>query len=119
MTSLGQHTSDVWCRYAQHPAASGTSHDRIEDIFTSLTRLRAFDLLSAHRSGITQPPWDESGSDAFLPPATSRGGENEAEPIAEATMGPLLVWAMGMVDGFAEDTLADHAETERLTCGCP
>ncbi|MFC7585576.1 hypothetical protein ACFQYP_18890 [Nonomuraea antimicrobica] len=42
------------------------------------------------------------------------GGENTTEPLAAETMGPLLVWAMRMVDDFADDILAAWAETQRL-----
>ncbi|MFJ9085738.1 integrase [Streptomyces sp. NPDC102384] len=114
LCSLALVTREVWCAYGQHLIDRDTSRDRIEDIFISLTRLWAFDLLSAHPSGISRPPWDKAGMDEFLPPARSRGGENETEPIAEATMAPLLVWATRMVEDFADDILAAHAETERL-----
>lgn len=41
-------------------------------------------------------------------------GENVAEPITPATMGPLLVWALRFVELFAPDILAAHAERRRL-----
>jgi hypothetical protein len=59
--------------------------------------------------------WEDAGVDDYLPAATTLGGENETEPVAEATMGPLLVWAMHVVDDLAEDILAAWAERQRLT----
>jgi hypothetical protein len=82
----------------------------------AVTRLWAFDELSASPAGIGRPPWDELGVDDYLPAATSSsGGENTTEPLAVETMGPLLVWAMRMVDDFADDILAAWAEARRLT----
>jgi hypothetical protein len=54
----------------------------------------------AHPAGIGRPPWDVSGVDDYLPAATSTGGENATEPLAEQTMGPLIIWAMRVVDDF-------------------
>ena len=33
-------------------------------------------------------------------------GENSIEPITPETMGPLLIWALRVVDDFADDILA-------------
>ncbi|MGP3921507.1 hypothetical protein [Nonomuraea sp. 10N515B] len=91
----------------------GRSHTRT--ILSAVTRLWAFDELSARPAGIGRPPWDGLGADDYLPAATSSsGGENTTEPVAAETMGPLLVWAMRMVDDFAEDILAAWAERQRL-----
>ena len=50
-------------------------------------------------NGMGRPPWDEIGADDYLPAATTTGGgENSTEPIAEQTMGPLLIWAMRVVE---------------------
>ena len=50
----------------------------------------AFDQLSARPNGIERPPWEELGIDDYLPAATTAGGENATEPLAEQTIGPLL-----------------------------
>jgi integrase len=81
----------------------------------SLTRLWAFDQLSAHPNGIGRPPWEELGVDDYLPAGSSAGGgENATEPIAEQTMGPLLIWAMRMVEDLSGDILAAWADRQRL-----
>ncbi len=80
-----------------------------------MTRLWAFDQLSARPNGIGRPPWQDAGIDDYLPAATTLGGENETEPLAEQTMGHLLVWAMRVVDDLAEDILAARTERQRLT----
>jgi hypothetical protein len=54
------------------------------------------------------------GVDDYLPAASSSGGENQTEPVAEQVMGPLLVWAMRMVDDFSDDILRAWAEGQRL-----
>lgn len=80
---------------------------------TGLTRLWALDQQSADPVGLGRPPWDEDGLDDYVP-AAGPGGENATEPISEATMGPLLVWAMRLVDDYSDDILAAWAERQRM-----
>lgn len=113
--TLAACSTEVLHDYGLHLRDTASSRDRAQDILTSLTRLWAYDQLSVQPIGIGRPPWDQLGADDYLPAATSTsGGENEAEPLAEQTMGPLLVWAMRMVDDFADDILGAWAETRRL-----
>lgn len=81
---------------------------------TAVTRLWAYDELSARPTGMARPPWDEFGADDYLPAATSYGGENEREPLAEETMGPLPVWAIRVIEDLADDILAAWAQARRL-----
>ena len=85
-------------------------------ILLSLTRLWAFDQLSARPSGIGRPPWEELGLEGYLPAAAAAGGggENTTEPVAVQTMGPLLIWAMRMVEDLSGDIFAAQAERQRL-----
>ncbi|GAA1415453.1 hypothetical protein GCM10009601_05150 [Streptomyces thermospinosisporus] len=115
LTSLAQCTTAVWTAYDQHLLAAGSSRERVLEILGTLTRLWAFDQLSARPTGVSRPPWDELGADDYLPAVSSAGsGENASEPLAEETMGPLLVWALRMVDDLADDILAGHTDTKRL-----
>lgn len=82
---------------------------------TALTRLWAFDQLTAQSVGIARPPWDEDGFDDYLPAAGGGGGENKREALAEETMGPLLIWAIRVVEDLADDILAAYDEFRRLT----
>jgi len=101
--------------YGQHVLGARHSRSRTFQILMSLTRLWAFDQLSGRPNGIGRPPWDELGVDSYLPSeASSHGGENATEPIAEQTMGPLLIWAMRMVDDLSGGILAAWAERQRL-----
>ncbi|MFI0424042.1 hypothetical protein [Spongiactinospora sp. 9N601] len=101
--------------YGLHLRGRGRSRGNTGRILAGLTRLWAFDGLSARPTGMARPPWDELGIDDYLPPATSStGGENATEPVAAQTMGPLLVWAMRMVDDFADDILTAWKERQRL-----
>ena len=50
----------------------------------------------------------------FEPRRVPAAGENSTEPLAEQTMGPLLIWAMRMVDDLSGDILAAWAERQRL-----
>jgi integrase len=101
--------------YGLHVRGENRSRSRTHKILSAVTRLWAFDELSAYPAGIARPPWDELGVDDYLPAATSPGGgENTTEPVAAEALGPLLVWAMRMVDDFADDILAAWAETQRL-----
>ena len=102
--------------YGQHIRDTGHTRERTLRILDSLTRLWAFDQLSARSNGIGRPLWDELGADDYLPAATSGGaGENATDPIAEQTMAPLLIWAMRLVDDLGDDILAGWAERQRLT----
>lgn len=112
---LADCTSRALHDYGQHLLNLNTSRSHTHKRLSALTRLWAYDQLSARPTGIGRPPWDERGGDDYLPAATSTGGENETEPLAEQTMGPLLIWAMRMVDDFADDILAAWAENRRLT----
>jgi hypothetical protein len=115
ITTLATCDSKVLHDYGQHLLSEHTGRANVERILGALTRLWAFDQLSAQPTGIGRPPWDELGADDYLPAATSTGGENATEPLAEQTMGPLLIWAMRMVDDFADDILAAWAEHQRLS----
>lgn len=99
--------------YARHLADSGASRGKLEKATAAITRLWAFDQLSARPCGIGRPRWEDIGIDDYLPAATP-SSENATEPLAEATMGPLLIWAMRVVDDFADDILAASAEYRRL-----
>jgi hypothetical protein len=112
--SLAECSASVLHDYGQH--LRDTSHDRgpVLKSLVALTRLWAFDQLSASPSGIGRPPWDELGVDDYLPAVSTAGGENVTEPLAEQTLGPLLTWAMRMVDDLSGDILAGWAERQRL-----
>jgi integrase len=113
--SLGECSPSVLHDYGQH--LRDTAHNRglVLKSLVALARLWAFDQLSARPSGIGRPPWDELGVDDYLPSAATTGGENVTEPLAEQTIGPLLIWAMRMVDDLSEDILTGWAERQRLT----
>ncbi|WP_374064236.1 hypothetical protein [Streptomyces himalayensis] len=66
--------------------------------------------------GIAAPPWETEGIDDFLPAAMGEGGgENATEPLEPQVVGPLLVWAIRVVEDFAEDILAASQENRRLS----
>ncbi|MFI6797599.1 hypothetical protein [Streptosporangium canum] len=113
--SLAACDASVLHDYGLHLSRQDRGRQRAYAILSTVTRLWAFDELSARPAGIGRPPWDELGADDYLPAvSSSSGGENTTEPLAAETMGPLLVWAMRMVDDFADDILAAWAETQRL-----
>jgi hypothetical protein len=101
--------------YGQHLRDSGQSRKRVLVSLVALTRLWALDQLSARPNGIACPPWEDIGLDDYLPAATSAGGgENATEPLAEQTIGPLLTWAIRLVEDLSGDILAGWAERQRL-----
>ncbi|WP_234348275.1 integrase [Kitasatospora sp. MY 5-36] len=112
--SLAQADGAVLHEYGEHVRDSGVGRSRVIKLLGFVTRMWAFDQLSARPAGIARPPWDERGIDDYLPSEKGGGGENSREPLATATMGPLLIWAMRMVDDFADDILAAWEETRRL-----
>ncbi|MCX4757845.1 integrase [Kitasatospora purpeofusca] len=105
--------------YGLHLRDAGTSRGNVMGKLMALTRLWAFDQLTALPAGIARPPWDEAGLDDYLPAATSTGGENAREVLGEETMGPLLVWAIRFVEDLADDILAAHTEGRRLHQAAP
>ncbi|WP_193560559.1 integrase [Streptomyces alboflavus] len=113
--SLAQCDTQVLHEYGLSLRDSGVSRSHVVKLLNCATRLWAFDELSARPTGMARPPWDEVGVDDYLPAEKGSGGENSREPLATATMGPLLVWAMRMVDDFADDVLAAWEESRRLT----
>ncbi|GAA3311022.1 hypothetical protein GCM10020295_79660 [Streptomyces cinereospinus] len=117
ISGLGACTTEIFTAYAGHLArrSSANRNDGTKEL-AALTRLWAFDAASARPAGLVMPPWHRYGVDDYLPAAPAPGpGENSREPIAPATMGPLLVWALRVVDDFADDILSAWAETQRLT----
>ena len=87
--------------YARHLATRpGTGRESLAKKLGCLPRLWAFDTISPAPLGIAMPPWARDGVDDYLPAQTSRG-ENSTEPITPATTGPLLIWALRMVDDFS------------------
>ncbi|MFB7058035.1 integrase [Streptomyces vinaceus] len=113
---LGDCTAEHWRAYAIGRTFSGCSRDHARRILGQLSDLWAFDQLSARPSGIGRPPWDVEGVDDYLPEeASTGGGENQTEPLDETVIGPLLTWAIFMVEDLADDILAAWAERRRLT----
>ncbi|WP_304106093.1 hypothetical protein [Mycolicibacterium bacteremicum] len=55
------------------------------------------------------PPWNDDAAHELLGKYAHRRGNRTAR-IAEATMQPLLLWALRFVEDFAEDILAAHTE---------
>ncbi|MFE9367874.1 integrase [Streptomyces sp. NPDC006978] len=111
-----------WCNsktleeYGSYLRGKGTARNTIHKALIALTRLWVFDGLGPSPLGVGRPPWDLHGVDDYLPPATNtQGGENLTEELAPETMGPLLIWAIRLVDDYAEDILAAAAEHRRLS----
>ncbi|MFF3578582.1 integrase [Streptomyces mirabilis] len=114
ITSLDACTPGVWRAYISERLASGVNRGSAEKICARLTDLWAFDQLSACPAGITRPPWEEEGVDDYLPSSDGSRGENSTEPLDPNVLGPLLVWAIRLVDDFADDILASRDARERL-----
>lgn len=115
ISTLADCDTGVLHAYGQHRLVAGpSSRVTARQDLTALTRLWAYDQLSCRPTGIGQPPWEIRGADDYLPAETAVGGENTTEPLAEQTMGPLLIWAMRMVDDFADDILAAYEERRRM-----
>ncbi len=116
VTDLANCTGDRWAAYAAQRWTGKVGRGQAERILGRLTDLWAYDQLSARPSGISRPPWDTEGLDDFLPSVSSEGGgENSTEALDPQVIGPLLVWAIRMVEDFADDILAAWAENRRLS----
>jgi integrase len=113
--SLAHCDAAVLDGYAQHLRDSGQNRKRVLVSLLALTRLWALDQLSARPAGIACPPWEDLGIDDYLPAAADTGGgENTTEPIAEQTIGPLLTWAIRLVEDLSGDILASWSERQRI-----
>lgn len=84
-----------------------------QKVLAALSRLWALDSSNPFPVGFCEPPWLIEGADAFLP-AGSSTGENSTEPITPETMGPLLIWALRVIDDFAEDILTAVQRKEEI-----
>jgi hypothetical protein len=105
-----------WAAYAEHRRSGGIGRGPAGLMLGRLTDLWAFDGLTAHPAGVTPPVWEVEGVDDHLPPASGEtGGENTTEPLDPHVIGPLLTWAMRMVEDLADDILAAWVERNRLT----
>ncbi|MEU8205880.1 hypothetical protein [Streptosporangium sp. NPDC049046] len=114
LTSLADCSERDYRDYIRHLTAKGTSRDQTREALNCLTRLWVFDSISDPPLGLPEPPWQREGADDFLPAATSRG-ENMTEPISPATMGPLLIWAVRVIDEFSADILTAWQTFQRMT----
>jgi hypothetical protein len=91
--------------YALHLAVErAMQRNPAQKVLAALTRLWALDSSSAFPVGFCEPPWLTEGADDFLPAGSSMA-ENSTEPITPETMGPLLIWALRVVEDFADDIL--------------
>src|ERR1700676_1469395 len=105
--------------YAEHLATSSKLRSSVLRKLIAVTRLWALDEISARPPGTGQPPWEPAGVDEYLPDRTPIGGENATAPLAEHMVGPLLVWAIRVVDDLADDILNAWAERQRLATAIP
>ncbi|WP_330452233.1 MULTISPECIES: integrase [unclassified Streptomyces] len=113
ITTLAATSPGLFADFAASVKDKGRSRSHVAAALTALTRLWAFDQVSPLPREVPEPLWVKEGVDDYLPAAT-KTGENSTDPITEATMGPLLIWAMRMVDDFADDILAAWGERQRL-----
>lgn len=91
--------------YALHLATDrAMQRNPSQKVLAALTRLWALDSSNPFPIGLCKPPWLTEGADDFLPVGSSMA-ENSTEPITPETMGPLLIWALRVVEDFADDIL--------------
>jgi hypothetical protein len=115
ITTLAACDTAALHEFSGYLASKNNSRGYVCRQLVDLTRLWAFDQLSARPVGVARPPWDQAGIDDFLPAQTSsNSGENAREALAAQTMGPLLIWAMRVVEDLADDILAACTERQRL-----
>ena len=111
---LADCTADVLHDYGQRARDAGHSRSHV---MKTLAALSGYGRLTSSAPSL-RASGDRLGrnwaSTATCPPQTAAGGENTTEPLAEQTMGPLLIWAMRMVEDLSGDILAAWAERQRL-----
>jgi hypothetical protein len=114
ITTLAHCTSEVLHEHALYLATLSVSSKDVARRLLAITRLWALDELSAKPAGIAQPPWEVVGFDQYVSASHPIGPENATPPLAEATISPLLIWAMRVVEDLSDDILAAHAEVELI-----
>ncbi|MEV6825563.1 integrase [Amycolatopsis sp. NPDC051102] len=114
ITELGQVSAEDLAEFSLHLARRGLSRNTVVNYLVGLSRLHSYARLYLPESDrLVEPPWLGRGIDDYLPAASARG-ENVTEPITPDTLGPLLVWALRMVEDCAGDIIAAHDERTRL-----
>ncbi|WP_371787134.1 integrase [Streptomyces albidoflavus] len=113
ITTLRNLSENNWLEYHQFVLAKGLSRSSVRQRLTSMQRLWIFDHTGTRPLGIAEPPWNREGCDDYLPAASSTA-ENTTDPISPATMGPLLIWSLRMVEDFADDILNAWAEHTKM-----
>ncbi|MFF5992898.1 integrase [Prauserella flavalba] len=114
ITVLSEVTVDDLSEFSLHLGKRGLSRNTVVNYLVGLGRLHCYTrdyLPPQHR--LVEPPWIGDAIDEYLPAASPRG-ENITEPITPDTLGPLLIWALRMVEDFADDILGAHVERQRL-----
>lgn len=115
ITTLAACTGEVLDTYAQHLRIENISRKAGLRVLTALTRLWAFDELCNPPIGVGRPPWEAAkDADDYVPAKSGSSGENSTEPIATQTMGPLLLWAMRIIDDYSDDILAARDEHRQM-----
>ncbi|KDN82804.1 hypothetical protein [Kitasatospora cheerisanensis] len=113
--TLADVTGVHWRPFTDTLRSRGVSRRTMENYLSLLSELWEFDQLTALPTGILRPPWDIEGVDDYLPEEKQEGGrENTTEPLAPSVVGPLLVWAIRLVEDLADDILAAWDERTRI-----
>jgi hypothetical protein len=68
---------EVLHQYGLFVRDTAASRQMAAKTLAAVTRLWAYDELSARPTGLARPPWDETGVDDYLPAANSLGDEHE------------------------------------------
>ncbi|MFJ6770267.1 integrase [Kitasatospora sp. NPDC091257] len=109
-------TSEHWRAFAASLQSREVDRSTIENYLSHLSDLWEYDQLTARPAGIIRPPWDTEGIDDYLPAEKREGGrENTAEPLDPSVVGPLMVWAIRLVEDLADDILTAWDERTRIT----
>lgn len=117
ITTLAAATVEDLADYSRYLAKeSGLESYTVQSHLTGLTRLHIYTrTYLAPADVLIEPPWIEEGVSEYLPGGAVSVGENITEPITPETLGPLLIWALRMVEDFADDIIDAFTERKRLT----
>jgi len=114
VTALAQVDRGLLADYAVSLRAQQRRHNYHARQLLALTRMWAYAPYLLPEDRIPMPPWDEHGTEDYLPASDTVTGRNARIAIHPATMSPLLVWALRFVTEFADDILTARAERQRL-----
>ncbi|WGM22836.1 hypothetical protein QEH68_22165 (plasmid) [Paenarthrobacter sp. OM7] len=104
--------------YLAHLADTGVSYGSRQHSVAEVRRLWAYRDVVPHRLAMPQaPPWDDAPARELLGGRSKEQPHNRTPRISDATLVPLLTWAIRFVEEISSDILPNFDEYSRILKG--